>query len=228
MKYREPLLDKLDRKIGRYALKNLMTIIVIGTAIVWMLDMIVAERTGRLISWYLEFDKTLILKGQVWRVITFIFVPDSYNLFFLAISLYFYWLIGNSLENEWGSLRFDIFYLCGVIGAVISGFITGYTTNYYLNLSLFLAFAILYPNYRVLLFFFIPVKMKWLAIIDLVGIIALLIFEGWAGRIAIFFALGNIVLFFWKIPFNKIKQAHRRRKWKREARRDNNDYPFDL
>ena len=228
MKFREPLLDKLDRKIGRYALKNLMTIIVILTAVVWLLDMIVAQRTGFWISGYLYFSKELILQGQVWRVITFIFVPETDSLFFLAVSLYFYWLIGNSLENEWGSLRFDVFYLCGVIGAIVSGFITGYATNYYLNLSLFLAFAILYPNYQVLLFFFIPVKMKWLAIIDLVGIVALLIFESWAGRIAIFFALGNIVLFFAHIPIRKMKQAHRRRKWKRETKRNDNDYPFDL
>ncbi len=225
---REPLLDKLDRKMGRYALKNLMTIIVIGTAAVWLLDILVGMRTGYWISYYLHFDKALILQGQVWRLITFVFVPDTTSVFFLAVSLYFYWLIGNTLESEWGAFKFNIFYLFGVLGAIVSGFITGYTTNYYLNLSLFLAFAILYPNYRILLFFFIPIKMKWLAIIDLIGIVALFIFEGWAGRIAIVFALGNIVLFFWKIPFNKIKQARRRRKWKKEAKRDTDDYPFDL
>ena len=110
--YRNSLLDKLDRKIGRYALRNLMTIIVIGTAIVWLLEMVVYQRTGVLISYWLYFDKDAILHGQVWRVITFVFVPEEYNIFYLALSLYFYWLIGNSLENEWGSFRFDIFYLC--------------------------------------------------------------------------------------------------------------------
>ena len=225
---REPLLDKLNRKIGRYALKNLMTIIVIGTALVWFLDMLVGARTGYWISSYLYFDKSLILQGQIWRVITFVFVPETTSILWLALSLYFDWLIGNTLENEWGAFKFNIFYLFGVIGAIVSGFITGYATNYYLNLSLFLAFAILYPNYQIVLFFFIPIKMKWLAIIDLIGIIALCIFESWAGRIAIFFALGNIALFFWRVPINKIKQAHRRRKWTKQARRNTDDYPFEL
>ncbi|MBE7068082.1 MAG: rhomboid family intramembrane serine protease [Clostridiales bacterium] len=226
--YRNSLLDKLDRKIGRYALRNLMTIIVIGTAIVWLLDMVVFQRTGVLISNWLYFDKYAILEGQVWRVLTFVFVPEEYNMFYFALSLYFYWLIGNALENEWGSFRFDIFYLCGVLGAIGSGFITGYATNYYLNLSLFLAFAILYPDYRVLLFFFIPVKVKWLALVDVVLLAVTAIFVGWIERIALFVALFNIALFFWRIPFDKIRASHRRRKWKRETQRKDNDDPFDL
>ncbi len=227
--YGNSFLDKLDRKFGRYALRNLMTIIVVGTAIVWLLDMVVYTRTGVDITAWLYFDRAAILRGEVWRVITFVFIPDTWNLLTLALSLYFYWLIGNSLENEWGSFKFDLFYLCGVLGAIVSGFITGYATVYYLHLSLFLAFALLYPDFRVYLFYFLPIKVKWLAIIDLIGLILIFIFSGWIERIALLVALFNIALFFSYGMFMKFRQWRRRRKWQKEAQRPNDkDYPFDL
>ena len=227
--YRNSLLDKLNRKIGRYAIRNLMTIIVAGTAIVWLLDMFVYQRTGVLVSNWLYFNKYAVLHGQVWRVVTFVFVPEQYNLLYLALSLYFYWVIGSALEREWGAFRFDAYYFCGMICAIISGFITGYATVYYLHLSLFLAFAIMYPNYTVLLFFAFPIKMKWLAFIDLALLVLTAIFSSWIQRIALVVALFNIALFFWWIPFDKLRAVHRRKKWQRANRRDRNDnYPFDL
>ena len=228
--YGNSLLDKLERKIGRFALRNLMTVIVAVTAVVWLLEMVVYGRTGFSIYYWLYFDKALILQGQVWRVVTFVFIAEQYNILYLALSLYFYWLIGNSLENEWGSFRFNIFYLCGVLGAVASGFITEYATNYYLNLSLFLAFAILYPDFSVLLFYILPIKVKWLAIVDLVLLVVLAIFSSWIECIALIVALLNIALFFWRIPFDKLRARHRRKKWQKAVRRpkNNDDYPFDL
>ena len=222
------LLDRIDRKIGRYAPRNLMTVIVAGTAIVWLLDYIVGMCTGVWLSGWLYFNKELILRGEIWRVVTFIFVPESSSLFTFALSMYFYWLIGNALEGEWGALRFDLFYLCGILGAIACGFITGYATNSYLNLSLFLAFAILHPDYQVLLFFFLPIKVKWLAILDAVGFVLLFIVGTWPMRIALLFSLANIALFFWYIPIDKIRNAHRRRKWRKAAKRKDDDYPFDL
>ncbi len=211
---REPLLDKLDRKIGKFAPKYLLTIILIGTAIVWLLDYMVYWRTGVWISNYLYFNKAAILQGQVWRLVTFLFVSmEANNIFFLAISLYFYWLIGTALEGAWGTFKFDIFYIFGILCAIGSGFITGYATLEYLNLSLFLAFAILCPDYQVLLFFFIPVKVKWLAIVDLIGIVLILIFVGWAERIAIFVSLFNVALFVIGNVIRRIAAWRRKKKW---------------
>lgn len=227
--FKESWLDKLNRKLNRYALRNLMTYIVAGTAIVWLLETIVSVRTGFSLFYWLYFDKALILQGQVWRVLTFLFIPSTYNIALLAVSLYFYWLIGNALEREWGSFRFDMFYLGGVLGAIVSGFITGYATTYYLHLSLFLAFAILYPDHQVLVFFLIPVKMKWLAIIDLALLVYECIFSTWAQRLALVFALVNVAIFFSGVMIWKIKNFFRRKKFQREAKRkDDGDYPFDL
>ncbi len=235
---REPLLDKLDRKMGKFALKNLMTIIVVGTAFVWLVNYIVYLNTGILIDSYINFNKAAILRGQVWRVVTFLFVSTEFNPLLLMISLYFYWLIGSSLERTWGAFKFNAFYFSGVLCSIASGFITGYATVYYLNLSLFLAFAILYPNHQVLLFFFIPIKMKWLAIFDLVFLALMMIFYTWIERIAILVAFGNIALFFTGTLIRSIATWRRKKKWqkgiyvvedkpkKRKNKRD--DDPFEL
>ena len=79
--------------------------------------------------------------------------------------------MGSTLEREWGALQFNFFYLAGIIGALISGIITGYATNDFLNLSIFLAFALYYPNFQLYIFFFIPIKMKWLAWLDFILIL---------------------------------------------------------
>lgn len=225
---KEPLLDKLDRKFGRYALRNLMLIIIIGTGLVWLLEMIVERNTDTSILSYIVFDKAAIFRGEVWRIITFLFIPDSSSILSLALGLYLDWWIATALENEWGSLRFDLFYACGWLGAVLSGLLTGYATNSYIHLSLFLAFAALYPNFTLYLFFVIPIKMKWLAILD--GVILLLnfIFVGWSARIALLMSLLNIVLFFGGNAVQAWKRRRRRKKWQKEAKRQDDDYPFDL
>ena len=229
--YGNSFLDKLDRKFGRYALRNLMTVIVIGTALVWLMDTLVYERSGVSIVSWLDFNKVAILKGEVWRVLTFVFVPQTYSLFTLALTLYFYWMIGTALENTWGSFKFDLFYLVGLIGTIVSGFITGYATVDYLHLSLFLAFALLYPDHQLLLFYFLPVKVKWIAIIDVVTLVLLFIFSVWAERIALLVSLFNVALFFFASWLRSFRVWNRRRKWKRDAtppKNKNNDYPFDL
>ncbi len=227
---KEPLIDRLERKLKKITIRNLMLFIVVGTALVWLLDYIVYFKTGVDITYYLRFYKELILQGQVWRLITFIFVPDSYSLLTLAISLYFYWLIGTGLENEWGSFRFDLYYVVGWLCAIISGFITGYATVEYLHMSMFIAYAILNPEERILLFYFLPVKMKWLAILDVVVLVLSFIFNlyGWPGRIALLVALLNLIFFFTKGVVIAVRAAIRRRKWKRQVQNRGDDYPFDL
>ena len=226
---KEPLLDTLERKLRKVTVRNLMLIIVIGTAIVWLLDYIVGYRAGVYVSNYLYFDKERILQGEVWRVLTFIFVPTDPRPLFFAIAMYFYWLIGTGLENEWGSFRFDVFYLIGLIGNILFGFITGFATVEYLHMSMFIAYAILNPEERVLLFFFIPVKMKWLAIVDAVLLIASFILGAWHIKVALAVAFINLAVFFTKDVVWNIRAFFRRRKWKKQAKkREENDYPFDL
>ena len=206
-----------------------MAVIVFGTLGVWLFDMVLATRAGVMASGYLTFDRAAILRGQVWRLITFIFVPSSGQPIYLFLALYFYWWVGNALENEWGAFKFNVFYLCGVLGSVAFGFITGYATAEYLNMSLFLAFAILYPEHQVLVFFLVPIKMKWIALVDFLLLLLLFILGTWPVRIALLVAFANIALFFWKRAYLRVKNYFRRKRWQKQCKRPNdNEYPFDL
>ena len=210
------LLSKLDRRFGRYGLKNLMLIIVIGMAFVWLADYAMLSVDNPTLSSFLYFNKQKVLAGEVWRVITFVFIPESDSIMFLLFSLYFFWFMGNLIENSWGAFKFNIFYLVGYLGSLASGFITGYATSYYLNLTLFLAFAILNPNMQVMLFFVVPIKVKWLAILDGALIALELLVATLPGAIAIIVALLNLILFFWRPVFRSVKNYFRRKRYMRE------------
>ena len=167
----------LNRKIDsfcfrhpRFGIPRLMLYIVIGNLLVYLIG--IMDTTHTLYS-LLAFDAAAFLHGQVWRIVTFALIPTSSGILWLAISLYFYYFIGSALEREWGQGKFTIYYFSGLlltaIYTIVWYLITGQSlpvTAHYLNLSLFFAFATLWPEQRVLLFFFIPVKMKWLAWLD--------------------------------------------------------------
>lgn len=219
MNYKHSWLQKMDYKYGRHAIRNLMSIIVIGMAIVFVIDFALSSAKGSSLLAMFAFDRDLIFSGQIWRLISFVFIPPDASILFIILSLYFYWLMGSAMEAEWGSFKFNIFYLCGVLGTVISGLMTGYATNYFLNMSLFIAFTCLFPDFKINLFFFLPVKVKYLALIDAAYLIFLLIFNNWQGRIAIAVALLNIALFFWHDFAGGINKMIRKAKWRRNARR---------
>ena len=159
-------LDRFCYKHPRLSIPGLMRYIVIGNVLVFLLDLF-SSGGAALGTGLFSFNANAILHGQVWRVITFIFVPyTSRNLFLFLLTLYFYYFIGTALEREWGANKFTIFYFFGVILNILIGFLVGTASMYYVNMSMFFAFATLYPDLQFLLFFIIPVKAKWLAWID--------------------------------------------------------------
>lgn len=171
-------IDRFCAKHPRFGIPNLMLYIVIGQAAVFILDLFFR---GSLTS-LLMFSRSAILHGQVWRLVSFIFLPsDSGNPFFLLLGCYFYYWIGTMLEREWGTARFSLFYLSGMVLSVLSGMILGFTEIYYINLSIFLVIATLYGEMQVLLFFIIPIKMKWMALIDVILILVDVISYAMAG-----------------------------------------------
>lgn len=212
----ERLLDKMQRRFGRFAVSNLMQYIVIGMAVVFVMDLIVLPASKFSLTAAMAFDRDAIFHGQIWRIISFVLIPPNSSIIFIVFSLYFYWLIGSALENQWGTFRFNAFYWCGVICTMIVGLITGYATNYYLNMTLFLAFAIIYPDFQMLLFFCIPIKIKYLALIDVLILAVSFYYASWAGRIALVVAVANIILFFWHDFIDTIKSYKRRRRWQKE------------
>jgi membrane associated rhomboid family serine protease len=212
-------LNKLERKFGRYAIPNLMNYIVGMTMAVYIVQYVLNISAYR----YLAFIPDLIMKGQVWRIITFIFIPPASSIITIAFVIYFYYLMGTTLENEWGTFKFNIYYLFGMIGTIIAAFLTGSGTSVYLNLSLFLAFAYLFPDVEILLFFILPVKVKWIAYLDWVYFILSLIFGTMSTRIAVTASLINFFIFFGEDLINYIKYQRKygatRRNFKREMRK---------
>lgn len=215
--HKERLLDKLDRKFGRFAIRNLMMIVVGAMAIIYIMDYLILNTKGVSILSMLTFNYEAILEGQVWRILTFIFLPPRSNIFFIIFSLYFYWLIGEGLESEWGAFKFNVFYFFGLFCTLIVGFFTGYATNTFINLSLFLAFAILFPDFEIRVFFLIPIKVVYIAIIDLISLITMLIILPWESKILIIISFANVILFFWRDFIDGTKERYRRYKYRKQA-----------
>ncbi len=194
---------KCSRMLQKIAIPQLMYLVSGGMVLVFLADFLMPELgLGNLLA----LDVSKVLQGEVWRLVTFVFMPTSYSLLWLFFGVYFNILLGNGLERELGCIRFTHYYLVGMMGAIAAALITGWGTNLYLNLSLFLAFALYYPDFEVLIFMVLPVKVKYLAILDAV-------LYGWdfiigtaSTRVAIALSLINLILFFGPTGLKNLKR----------------------
>ena len=210
-------IDRFCAKHPRFGISNLMLYIVIGQVAVFILDLFFR---GMLSSYWLPFSRDLILHGQVWRLVTFIFLPsDSGNPFFLLLGCYFYYWIGTMLEREWGTARFTLFYLSGVVLSVLSGMILGITDIYYINLSIFLVIATLYGEMQVLLFFVIPVRVKYFGLFAAAMWLFSFLTAGWLYKVSYLLSMLGFVLFFGPQALRSVRAWIRREQWKRKNRR---------
>lgn len=147
----------------------------------------------------------LVLEGEVWRLITFLFIPETASPIWLLFTLYFYYMIGSSLEREWGSFKYNIYYLAGVLGTIGAAFILQMPmTATYLNLSLIFAFAYLFPNFQIVMFFILPVKIKYLAIAYAVLLVMSFRSAPIYGLLTIAGSMANFLLFFGKDIITRI------------------------
>ena len=208
----------------RFGIPNLMRVIVIGNVAVYVLMLLTQANDANALS-FLTFNLNALLHGEVWRLVTFVFVPAYSSPFALLISLYFYYWIGSTLERQWGTAKFNLYYISGalltVLGVVLASLITGnpYLTaagTGYVNLSMFFAFAFLFPDTQVLLFFIIPIKMKWLAYLDgalfAFDIIKAIGAHNWAGVVLPIVALLNFAVFIWpEVHYMADRAAYRHR-----------------
>lgn len=236
-------LNKLERKIGRYAIPNL---------IVWMIGAytigFVLYTVSPGILNLLTLSPYHILHGQIWRLFTWVLMPTESNLIFLLIMALFYYQLGTTLERTWGTFRFNVYIFSGMIFTVIGAFVLyaiyyvqnlsaitampalaanlssslgwGYSVNY-INMSIFLAFAVMYPDMQVMLYFIIPIKMKWMAIVYGVLIVYNFVMSGWAGRISIVMSMLSFIVFF--LSTRNLKrytphEVHCRQKFKAQMR----------
>ena len=210
----------LRRKLEKYAIPNLTLYLIICYGIGYLMQYLVPAGYQ-----YLMLDPFLVLKGQVWRLVTWILIPpDSSNIFFVLITLYLYYSLGGLLERIWGTYKYNVYLFSGLLFTILGAFVlcgysvlmgaqpTMYTglyllnngsavyfgqfSTYYINMSIFLACAASIPDVQVLLMFIFPIKVKWLGIVY--GIILLLncIQGGIATWIVVIFSLLNFLVFF--------------------------------
>ena len=209
----------LERRLRRYTIFDLIKYIVIGQGIVYVLMNFVWPSLGYQLYSMISLSRSAILRGQLWRLVTFVFVPPSSSPLFVLFALYFYYMIGSGLERRWGKVKFNLYYGIGMLCAIVACMLTGYADNTYLNLSLFFAYAALFPNEEVYLFGILPLKMKYLAVIDALIYLRAVLVGPWSSRVTIALCLLNVFLFLGGDLMNTIRRESQYWKTRRNFRR---------
>ena len=213
-------LDSLEKRFGHLAVPNVVLVLIGAQLFIYAMILI-----GRIEFTSLLLAPKAVLAGEWWRLVSFLIAPPHvpatlFQGLFLAFFWYIFWMMSSALESAWGVFRFNVFLLAGIvlsiIGAFLGQFISPSTfiviSPYFLYLSVFFAFATLHPNIEFLIFFILPMKVKWLA--WFVAVITALSFLGapsMGHRVAILAPLLNYFLFF-KDALAQSMQAKRRRK----------------
>jgi hypothetical protein len=179
--------SRLEARFGRFAIPGLVQVVAVLQLVTLVLFTISTPEAQKAFIDFLELNPERLMKGEVWRVVSHVFLPRSLSLIWALIGAMFLMWVGRGLEEAWGAFRVNLFVLGGIfsltVGALIFGYVGG---GLFLFQTLLFAFAVFYPNEEIMLFFVIPIKVKWLAIIG--------------AAILAFSVLGNPGLF-WQVLF---------------------------
>lgn len=211
-------LRKLERHFGKYAVPNLMYYIILMYGAGIVIDLVMPG----LYYQYLCLDAAAILRGQVWRLVTFLICPPSSGIFFNLIAMFLYYSLGTTLERVWGTFRFNLYFFSGILFHIIAAFVIYFfmgvsvpLTPFYLNNSLFLAFAATFPQMQFYLYGLLPIRAYWLGIFIGAEFLYEFLFGGLIARICIGLALLNFVIFFMMTRnYSKISPREIKRKQK--------------
>lgn len=228
-------LNTLEKKFGKYAIPDVIKYFIV----LYCLGALIGVISPRVYYQYMSLDWGMILKGQVWRLVTFVIEPQSFtgatgliNILFFFFKVNIFLLLGRSLEQTWGTFRFNMYFFSGIVLSILSALIVYlvlrlpyYVGAEYLYQGMFFAFALLYPDMQFLIYGLLPVKVKWLAILDAVLIVVQLFSYISVGAVslalAIVVAFANFLIFFLSSRNYKRmspKQVRRRKKFKKEMR----------
>lgn len=233
-------MSKFEKKFGKYAIQNLTLALIILYIVGYLLELFFPS-----LVLYLTLDPYQILHGQVWRLISWLLIPPSSLDIFTIIMLYFYYSIGTTLERTWGTYKYNVYILGGILFTIAASFAAlgfvylyygdlsaemasaifmsgsfAYST-YYINMSIFLAFAFTYPDMQVLLMFIIPVKVKWIGILDALLLVYYMFNGNLFTRFAVGAALINVLIFYFStknLMHLQPKQVKRRAEFKHQVK----------
>ncbi len=225
------LLDKLERRIGFIAIPGLIRIVVAFTALVYVLTYLNPEFLS-----VLQLDPARIRHGEVWRLVTYLFLPSSpaqpgamLSPLWVVLALWFLWFVGDGLERAWGAFRVTLYFLVGMIGTTLAAFLFGARfSNSMLASTLFFAFAWFYPDEVIYVFFILPMKIKWLAWFSGALLIMGFVVGSNSYRMALIAAVSNYFIFFGPEIFFRVRHrkevASRRKRFEVQTR--SNDEPL--
>ncbi len=219
-----------EKKFSKYAIPNLSLYLVLCYAFGYLIQTVNVSFLG-----YLTLDPVMILRGQVWRLVTWVIVPPyTDNVFFTLLTLYFYYSIGTTLERVWGTYRYNCYLFSGMLFTIIGSFLLygiyavlgmgnvsfgALFSTYYVNMSIFLAFAATFPEMQVLLMFIIPVKVKYMGIIYGVYLVLQCLMGGIINWVVIGSSLLNFLVFF-VTSRNRIRMSPKQMKQRQQFRRE--------
>ncbi|MBQ8085043.1 MAG: hypothetical protein IJ232_02945 [Lachnospiraceae bacterium] len=234
-------MTKLERKFGKFAIPNLTLILIGGFVLGYLIEIISPEALS-----IIALDPIKVMQGQVYRLLTWVIIPPYGASIFVIITLMFYFYVGRTLENTWGDFRYTVYILAGILftdlGIMLTYLVMFFTgqqelinlyseyglygaSTYYLCMSMFLAYAFMFPDMQVLMYFIIPIKVKWLGYLDIAYLIVEVLRFGlmkyYTGMITVIMSVLNFILFYFMMKGkSRVTPAHRKRKrqYKREVR----------
>lgn len=199
------LIENLEKKLRRYAIRNVTVYLILGQVLFFVLSL-----PDRFVLQRVVLIPDLVLMGEWWRLITFLFIPPVTNPIFAFFAWYLFYLMGSALEGHWGAFRYNLFLLVGYIVTAVVSFVMPQfpATNVFIGGSVFLAFAFLYPDFQLYIFFILPVKIRWLALLTWVVYAYEILFGTWSTRLLVLASISNFFLFFgndilWKMKAGK-------------------------
>src|SRR6266404_6082168 len=213
-------LDRLERRFGFIAIPGLIRAVVTLNALVFVLVFV-----NKGFDSYLALDIGRIRAGEVWRLVTYIFVPGTANPLVIAVALWFLWFIGDGLERAWGPFRLTLYFLVGMIGTTVAALLSNSQfSNQMLFTTLFFAFAHFYPDEIIYVFFILPLKIKWIAWAYAAFLLLAFVTQSNSYRLALIAALSNYLIFFGPGVIQHLRQrkeiAVRRQRFETQAHSD--------
>jgi hypothetical protein len=211
------LLSRLQPKFGRFAVPNLTVILIFGQVLLYVANQFNAANGVDIVE-RVRFYPEKFLAGEYWRAVTFLFEPPSSNLLFAFMFWYLFYLFGTTLEVSWGTFRYNVFLLVGYVASVATAFALHFSlgganlpaSSGFLYGTVFLAFARLYPDFVLQILFVLPVKVKWLALLQWIGYAVGFLFGTWMVRAMIAASVANYLLFFGRDLWQELWHGHRR------------------
>lgn len=231
-------IDRLQRRLGWLAVPNVTMALIVGQAVLYVANILAQNGEGVSLD-RVMLDPAKVMQGEVWRLVTFLFAPPPIGPIFVIFYFMLFHLFGTTLEQQWGTFKYNLFLLIGYLANVAAAFLGAFVlqqqlgaemndtlklasitaTNSFLYGSVFLAFARLYPDFTLNLFFVLPIRIKWLALLAWIGYVYVLVVGNWMERMLIIATVLNYLLFFGREHVRELRQGQRKRTFQAEAKR---------